>query len=58
MVDESFFNVSHWLEYRLVKKCTIFSYFDKSVTDRQADGRTDRQTNGQTDPLIEMRGRI
>ena len=27
-----------------MKKCTIFRYFDESMT----DGRTDRQTNGQT----------
>ena len=52
----------------------IFLVFDKSVTNRQTDGRTDGRTdqrtdgrtdqrtdgrtNGPTDPLIEMRGRI
>ena len=50
----SFLRVFHWLEKRIVKKCIVFSFFNKSVTEEQTNWRTNRWTN----PLIEMRGRI
>ena len=48
IVDESFLNVSHWLEKSFAKKCAIFSYFDESVTDRPTDRPTDRRIDEQT----------
>ena len=45
LVKKSLLSVSYWLEWRFMKKCVIFCYFDESVTDRQ----TDRPTHGRTD---------